>query len=52
MKSLNHAADENSCATDEQERAALIRDIGRRLKDMNVEQLRRIDWHMDRITRE
>lgn len=34
-----------------QERQALIREIERRIRELSVEQLRRVDWYIDRIDR-
>ena len=54
---LNHAystqkqAEESSGAAESRERIALIGDISGRRMDMSTEQLRRVDWYMDRITR-
>ena len=33
------------------EQEALIREIETRLKELSVEQLRRVDWYIERITR-
>ena len=33
------------------EREALRREIERRLRELNVEQLRRVDWYIERIDR-
>lgn len=33
------------------ERQALIKEIERRIRELNVEQLRRVDWYIDRIDR-
>lgn len=43
--------DESGSTAESQERIALIGDVGGRLMEMDVEQLRRVDWYMDRITR-
>lgn len=34
-----------------EERRALIREIESRIREMDVEQLRRVDWYIDRIER-
>lgn len=39
----------NSNAEEDRERLALIGDIGRRLLDLDVEKLRRVDWYMSRV---
>ena len=44
--------EESSCTAESRERIALIGDIGGRLMVMSTEQLRRVDWYMDRIARE
>lgn len=36
---------------DRAERIALIREITRRIHEMDVDTLRRIDWYIDRIER-
>lgn len=41
--------DESGSETESRERIALIGDISGRLMDMDVEQLRRVDWYMGRI---
>ena len=43
------AEDKESSAAEDTERIALIGDISGRLMDMDVEQLRRVDWYMGRI---
>ncbi len=35
----------------EEEKAALIKDIEKRLQQLDVESLRRVDWYIDRINR-
>lgn len=35
--------------SDRVERQALIKEIERRIRELNVEQLRRVDWYIDRI---
>lgn len=42
-------AGNNGSAAESQERSALIGDISGRLMNMDVEQLRRVDWYMGRI---
>lgn len=36
---------------DRTEKAALIKEIERRIRELDVEQLRRVDWYIDRIDR-
>jgi hypothetical protein len=36
---------------DRMEKAALIKEIERRIRELDVEQLRRVDWYIDRIDR-
>lgn len=36
---------------DRAERIAYIREISRRLHDMDIDTLRRVDWYIDRIDR-
>ena len=33
------------------EKQALIKEIERRIRELDVEQLRRVDWYIDRIDR-
>ena len=33
------------------ERQALIKEIERRIRELDLEQLRRVDWYIDRIDR-
>lgn len=42
-------AGNNGSTAESQERQALIGDISGRLMNMDVEQLRRVDWYMGRI---
>ena len=37
--------------TGREERRALIREIESRIREMDVEQLRRVDWYIDRISK-
>jgi hypothetical protein len=37
--------------TSENEKQALLNEIERRIRELNVEQLRRVDWYIDRIDR-
>lgn len=44
---MKHGEDESSKI----EKAALIKEIEKRLRELDVEQLRRVDWYIDRIDR-
>ena len=37
--------------SDRMEKAALIKEIERRIRELDVEQLRRVDWYIDKIDR-
>ena len=37
--------------SDRIEKTALIKEIERRLRELDVEQLRRVDWYIERIDR-
>ena len=37
--------------SDRMEKEALIKEIERRIRELDVEQLRRVDWYIDRIDR-
>ena len=37
--------------SDRMEKTALIKEIERRLRELDVEQLRRVDWYIDKIDR-
>lgn len=41
----------NEAEAERAEKAALIKEIEKRIRDLDAEQLRRVDWYINRIDR-